>query len=149
MVPDVPCWERWVTRVPRPAMTLAKAFWPGGLTIALEAAKGVDPRLCVAGTIGIRQPGPSVAANLVAAYGGALTATSANLAGEPPCRTEDELLNAFEGQLAAGHLVAVRGCASGGPVSTLLRADDAGYQVLRAGAVSEEDLARCFSSTSS
>ncbi|MBA3517772.1 MAG: threonylcarbamoyl-AMP synthase [Rhizobiales bacterium] len=73
------------------AETLAKAFWPGPLTIVVPLAPGapVHP-LVTAGlpSVAIRAPrGPAQA--LIAAYGGALAAPSANKSGRlSPTRAE-------------------------------------------------------------
>ena len=64
--------------VPTLAEKLATDFWPGPLTLVLDAAGG--------GTVGVRVPDHPVAAELLAAHGGPLHATSANLAGEPAPR---------------------------------------------------------------
>lgn len=59
--------------VPPLARRLTDRFWPGPLTLVLDAADG--------GTVGVRVPDHPTALALLAAYGGALHATSANLAG--------------------------------------------------------------------
>ncbi|MBW1874608.1 MAG: Sua5/YciO/YrdC/YwlC family protein, partial [Deltaproteobacteria bacterium] len=77
------------------ARALMEAYWPGPLTILLEAKLGLNPRLTRDGKVGVRVPGPSPAADLVRAFGYPLTATSANRTGEPPLRSADELPVAF------------------------------------------------------
>lgn len=61
--------------VPPLALRLAELYWPGPLTLVLDLPDG--------GTVGVRVPAGRVAQELLAAYGGPLYATSANLAGEP------------------------------------------------------------------
>lgn len=61
---------------PSVARELARRYWPGPLTLVLRAAGS--------GTIGVRVPDHEVVRELLAAYGGPLYATSANLAGEQP-----------------------------------------------------------------
>ncbi|HEX5709527.1 MAG TPA: L-threonylcarbamoyladenylate synthase, partial [Pyrinomonadaceae bacterium] len=67
---------------------LADAFWPGALTLVARAHREV-PELITAGTgtIGVRLPLDESVRELVAACGGALTATSANPSGAKPART--------------------------------------------------------------
>jgi L-threonylcarbamoyladenylate synthase len=60
--------------VPPLARELAETYWPGPLTLVLD--------LPVAGTIGVRVPAGNSVRELLAAYGGPLYATSANLSGE-------------------------------------------------------------------
>ncbi|MFY9619964.1 MAG: L-threonylcarbamoyladenylate synthase [Pyrinomonadaceae bacterium] len=75
---------------------LAKKFWPGALTIIGEAT-GRLPGELTAGTrsVGVRLPDDDGVRSLVRACGGALTATSANLSGEPAARSAAEALKYF------------------------------------------------------
>lgn len=61
--------------VPSIAGKLAELYWPGPLTLVLERVGG--------GTIGVRVPDHPTVRELLADYGGALYATSANLSGDP------------------------------------------------------------------
>lgn len=65
------------------ARTLARDYWPGPLTLVLDAVDG--------GTVGVRVPGLSVVRDLLTAYGEPLHATSANIAGEPAPRTLEDV----------------------------------------------------------
>ena len=78
---------------PTPAASrLMQYFWPGRLTLVMAAATGCPAHLTAgSGKIGIRQAGHPIAAAITAALGAPLTATSANLAGEPGCRRIDDL----------------------------------------------------------
>ena len=61
--------------VPPLARRLAERYWPGPLTLVLDHPAG--------GTVGVRVPADSAVRAVLAAYGGPLYATSANLSGEP------------------------------------------------------------------
>jgi L-threonylcarbamoyladenylate synthase len=113
------------------AKALMAAHWPGPLTLLLRAKPGLSPRLVRDGKVGVRVPGPSPAAQLTRAFGHALTATSANLTGEPPLRSADELPPA----LAEGIDGSVPGVSPGGAPSTLLDTTTAPMTILRAGAI--------------
>lgn len=113
------------------AWALMRAHWPGPLTILLTAKAGLSPRLSQDGKVGVRVPGPSPAADLVRAFGRALTATSANRTGEPPLRSADEL----PAELSAGLGGVVRGVSPGGAPSTLIDSTREPMEILRAGAV--------------
>jgi L-threonylcarbamoyladenylate synthase len=113
------------------ARALMEAYWPGPLTILLEAKPGLSPRLTRDGKVGVRVPGPSPAADLARAFGHPLTATSANRTGEPSLRSADELPAAFAQGVDAG----VSGVSPGGAPSTLIDATAAPMQILRAGAI--------------
>jgi len=70
--------------VPDYAHALAKAFWPGAVTIIVKASEKV-PRDFRApdGTIGLRSPNHEVVMELIQASGGPIFATSANTHGNP------------------------------------------------------------------
>ena len=75
---------------------LAKAFWPGPLTLIGKAASDVPDEVTAGtGTIGVRLPGDEEVRALVSACGGALTATSANLAHEEPATTAQKVFSYF------------------------------------------------------
>jgi L-threonylcarbamoyladenylate synthase len=69
--------------VPPLAEKLAATFWPGPLTLVLDASSG--------STVGVRVPDHPAVAALLAAHGGPIYATSANLAGKPAPRALEEV----------------------------------------------------------
>jgi L-threonylcarbamoyladenylate synthase len=140
MVPRA-SWNTCVTAVPRVAEKLAREFWPGPLSLVLPAAPHLDPRLIVDGNVSLRVPGTSPAAQLVEAFGKPLTATSANLSGQPPCRTPSEVTAQLSGAVS---LYIVDAECPGGLVSTLVRATNEGWKLLREGAVSSERIRQCL-----
>ena len=108
-----------------------EAHWPGPLTILLVAKPGLSPRLTRDGKVGVRVPGPSPAADLVRAFGHPVTATSANLSGEAPLRSAEQLPAA----LVEGLDGLVPGVSPGGAPSTLIDTTTSPMQILRAGAI--------------
>lgn len=96
LIPTEESLSRYAARVPETAKLLMNAFWPGGLTFVLEAQKDVS-KLLTAGTgrIGIRLSSHPVATALARAMGSAITGTSANISGAPPCNTPREVLSAL------------------------------------------------------
>ena len=121
-----------VASAPSPAARdLMKAHWPGPLTILLMARPGLSARLSRDGRVGVRVPGPSPAADLVRAFDGPLTATSANKTGEPPLRSVSELTP----ELRAGLGGMVAGVSPGGAPSTLIDSTRTPMEILRAGAI--------------
>lgn len=113
------------------ARALMEAHWPGPLTILVAAKPGLSPRIIRDGKLGVRVPGPSPALDLVRAFGHPLTATSANLSGEPPIRSADELPSI----LADGLDGVVPGISPGGAPSTLIDTTTSPMQILRVGAI--------------
>jgi L-threonylcarbamoyladenylate synthase len=121
-------------RFGRDEIRLARAFWPGPLTIVVPAAS--PPARWIAGadgTIAIRVPAHDVARALAARFGGCITATSANRSGRPAAATADEAAAALGDRIDA---VLDAGPVSGGPPSTIVAVRDGVPVLLRAGAVS-------------
>lgn len=112
---------------------LTRALWPGPLTIVVPAAPGMSRLLSSeTGTLGVRVPAHPVARALAAALGTCVTATSANLSGQPACTTADEVAARFAGAI---DLLLDAGPVPGGPPSTIVEIV-AGQPVLhRAGAI--------------
>lgn len=96
--------------VPDYALRLARAFWPGGLTLVVRASERVPAAFQSAeGTIGLRMPASALALELIGKAGCPLATTSANFSGEPAPGAFDELDPAFAqavgvvvGETAAG-----------------------------------------------
>ncbi len=69
----------WAAEVPETARRLAARFWPGPLTLILRRAAGVSDALTGGqDSIGLRVPSHPLARALLAAFGGAVAAPSAN-----------------------------------------------------------------------
>jgi len=141
----VPNWDSWaslVVGIPERAELLAKHFWPGPLTIALTARDAVDPRLTEQGSVAVRVPGSSAAAELVAAFGGPLTATSANRPAEPAALTAAAVRSEFASAVERGTLYVVDGVGHRVAPSTLVSFDRNGSaHVVREGAISRASIA--------
>src|SRR5688572_8682807 len=101
LAPDLAAALRLVRDLPDAARELATTHWPGPLTLVAHAQPGVPAPLVRDGKIGVRVPGPSPALELCRAFGGPLTATSANLSGEPAARTSEEARAALGGAVDA------------------------------------------------
>jgi L-threonylcarbamoyladenylate synthase len=78
-IADVDELSKWARDVPETAKTLARAFWPGPLTIVLKRAAGV-PDVVTGGqdTIALRVPAHPKALELLRAFDGGVAAPSAN-----------------------------------------------------------------------
>jgi len=142
LLPDRGAWELLVGEVPPLAARLADAFWPGPLSIALPARGGIDARLCVEGTLAVRLPGPSPAAELARLSGLVLTATSANPPGAPASSSAAEVRAAFASAVAERALLVVEGSAAGGAPSTLVVVRGASLRVVREGAIPATEVER-------
>lgn len=113
------------------ARRLIDRFWPGPLTLVLPAEGA---------TLGVRLPDLALVRDLASGCGGAIVATSANPAAEPPAVDAEEVLRAFAGQIA---LLLDGGSSIIGTASSVVRVDGAGVQMLRCGAIGEADIRVC------
>ena len=78
--------------VPDYAHRLAKAFWPGPLTLIVKASERVGRDFRAPdGTVALRAPDHEVVIELLQAAGGPIIATSANTSGCPAPGTFDEV----------------------------------------------------------
>jgi L-threonylcarbamoyladenylate synthase len=130
------------------AERLARAFWPGPLTLVVRCeaklADGVGGRGGALGLRGSPHPGARALATLAAERGiGPLTATSLNHAGAPDCRTRAEAI-----ACAGAEIPCVDGADAGGlPPSSVVDATGADAIVLREGALSRSALAAALRGT--
>ncbi len=78
-IPDATHLERWARDIPAEAHALAKAFWPGALTLILKRQPHV-PDAVTGGqdTVGLRVPNHPLALSLLRAFDGGIAAPSAN-----------------------------------------------------------------------
>jgi L-threonylcarbamoyladenylate synthase len=130
--------------MPRDAARLAKRFWPGPLTLLLPAPLALAPGVPAGtGRVGIRVPAHDVIRALCRAAGTMLTATSANRSGQPPTDDPDvvaqTLGEAIDVLLDAGRT-------PGGPPSTIVDAAGGEARLVRAGAISWEEVKACLES---
>jgi len=125
--------------IPADARRLANAFWPGPLTLVVRARAGLPEGLIgTDGGIGVRVSPHPIARALAAGLGHPVTATSANLSGRPAAVTIGEARAAF-GEKVKVYLDG--GTLAGGAPSTLIGFDSAGFRLIRAGAISEREIA--------
>ena len=117
--------------LPAKAVQLMKRFWPGSLTLVLPTTHEDGTS---AGLIGFRYPAHPLAQGLVKAAGVPLLVPSANLSGEPPATTADEVLAQFPDQL---DIIIDGGTAEKGLASTVVKIENDETTVLREGAIPE------------
>lgn len=120
------------------AEKLAKAFWPGPLTIVLKKETGI-PDIVTAGfkTVGIRLPDSETARELVALSDTPLAAPSANVSGRPSPTSFDAVLEDMDGKIEA---VILENTAKVGIESTVIDLTKNPPVILRPGAVTKEEI---------
>ena len=105
------------------AAALARAFWPGPLTLVLPGGGGRLPDTLRGpeGGIAVRWTSHPHVARLVAALGEPLTSTSANRPGGPTAPGPDAIVREFTAAVAAGRLLVLDGGVLGNrPPSTVI-----------------------------
>ena|ERR1044071_89766 len=128
---------RFINQSPR-FNAVSTRHWPGALTIVVEAKPEVPGELTAgSGTVGLRLPDDETVRSFIRACGGALTATSANLAGAPPARIAEEVAHSFPAGL---DLIVDGGAARGDKPSTVLDLSGPQIRLIREGAVSRAEL---------
>ena len=137
LVPSARTVDGLAAEVPAWAHDLIRAFWPGPLTLVLKAQSSLMWDLGETnGTVALRMPEDDVALALLSEVG-PMAVTSANLTGQPPATTVVDAAT----QLGAAVAVYLDGGpTTGTEVSTILDCTGDRYVVLRAGAISEEQL---------
>lgn len=138
IISDAAMAERLIESQSKLFDAFAGRHWPGPITLVGAAREGVPDELTAGtGTIGVRLPDDEQVRDFVRAMGGALTATSANPAGQAAARTAQEVANYFPTGL---DLIVDSGPAPGGLPSTVLDVSGPTARLIREGAVSEEKI---------
>jgi L-threonylcarbamoyladenylate synthase len=128
------------------AILLAKAFWPGPLTLVLPKAPGCAvAELATAGldTIAVRVPSHPVARQILRAFGGPVVAPSANLSGHVSPTTAAHVQNDLEGRI---DLIVDGGAVEVGVESTIVGCFDT-PMLLRPGGVPRGEIERVLGRT--
>jgi len=108
-------------------------FWPGPLSLIFRAAPIVPPRVRGAGgTVALRCPSDVLCQRLLERIGGPVVSSSANLSGQRPAETAEEVVRIFGNQL---DLVIDGGSRHGSPPSTLVDVSETKARLLRRGAI--------------
>jgi len=122
---------------------LAAAFWPGPLTMVLRQTGNhlADEMTAGLDTVAVRVPSHPVARRLMAAFGRAVAAPSANLSGRLSPTRADHVIADLGGRAAA---VLDGGACRVGVESTIVGLQGEEPVLLRSGAVSREALEACL-----
>lgn len=129
----------WARKVPAAAQRLAKAFWPGPLTIILKRAPGVHD--VVTGgqdTVALRVPSHPVAQALLRAFGGGIAAPSANRFGRVSATSAEHVRREFGAEVQC---VLDGGPCEVGIESTIVDLSGEAPALLRPGHISAQQLA--------
>lgn len=139
-LPDAEHLTHWAAAVPREAIALARAFWPGPLTLILRRDPMV-PDAVTGGqdTVGLRVPAHPVALALLKAFDSGIAAPSANRFGRIS-PTSARHVEAELGERVA--MILDGGACEVGIESTILDFSRGTPEILRPGAISPDAIAR-------
>jgi L-threonylcarbamoyladenylate synthase len=123
---------------------LMDTFWPGPLTMVLQANTQVVPAVVRAhlDTVAVRQPNHPLALALIDACATPLAAPSANQSGKPSPTTAEHVMNDLFGKIAA---VLDGGHSSVGIESTVVQLKGKTLYILRPGSITEVELESALS----
>ena len=138
----------WAADVPPTALRLAATCWPGPLTMLLPRRADVDDSVTGGrNTIGLRVPSHPLAQSLLARAGSGLAAPSANRFGKVSPTTARHVFDDIGASLDPKRdLILDGGPSTVGVESTIVDLTVDPPQVLRAGAISADDLGRLLAS---
>ena len=130
--------EQFCHDIPKAAYELAKAFWPGPLTMVLPARE-IVPKRTTGGlsTVALRCPDNAVTREIIRLSGVPIAAPSANISGKPSTTTAQHVLHDHDGKIAA---VVDGGPCRVGVESTIVDLTEDRPRLLRPGGITPEQL---------
>ncbi len=133
--------EDLTTEISPRFLVLARRFWPGPLTIIVPASAKVPLKVTGnTGRLALRQLNSPVVNGLLEWLQQPLVCTSANLSGQPTCRSGIEVFGTMDGRV---DLVLDGGaCPPGGP--TTIDITEPWWKVIREGTITEREIAECL-----
>ena len=120
---------------------LARHFWPGPLTIIVPASARVPLKVTGnTGRLALRQSRSRAAQALLDWLDQPLIATSANISGQPTCRSGIEVFGTMDGRVD----LVLDGGICAGVGSTTVDVTEPYWKVIREGTITEKEIADCL-----
>jgi tRNA threonylcarbamoyl adenosine modification protein (Sua5/YciO/YrdC/YwlC family) len=117
---------------------LAAKFWPGPLTLLVDAATSIPLKITAqTGQVALRWSKSPVVNALIDLVQGPVTGTSGNVSGQPACSNAVELLEQLGDRLP---LILDGGPTPGNLASTIVKLHDGEWTVMREGVISEDQI---------
>jgi tRNA threonylcarbamoyl adenosine modification protein (Sua5/YciO/YrdC/YwlC family) len=124
--------------VPYTFHKLAAKFWPGPLTLLVEASSGVPLKVTAhTGNVALRWPKSAIVNALIDLLKGPITGTSGNISGQPACACAIDLLEQLGDRLP---LIIDAGETPGNLASTIVKLDGDDWAVMREGVITEQEI---------
>ncbi|MCC6859780.1 MAG: threonylcarbamoyl-AMP synthase [Bryobacterales bacterium] len=141
LVSDLVMAEDLASQLSKRFYLLARHFWPGPLTLIVPASPKVPLKVTGnTGRLALRQSRSKVAAGLLEILNQPVVATSANISGQPTCRSGIEVFGVMDGRVA----LVLDGGLCTGQGSTTLDITEPYWRLIREGAVPEKEIAECL-----
>jgi tRNA threonylcarbamoyl adenosine modification protein (Sua5/YciO/YrdC/YwlC family) len=132
--------------VPYTFHKLAAKFWPGPLTLLVEASTGVPLKVTAnTGNVALRWPNSPIVDALITLVMGPITGTSGNISGQPACATAVELLEQLGDRIP---LIIDAGETPGNLASTIVKLEGDDWTVMREGVISEQSIGEAIAEES-
>jgi len=125
---------------PQDFLRLAQEFWPGALTLVVDAAHRLPLKVTAnTGRIAVRWPRSQVVSRLIGEFDGPITGTSANISGFPACSSADQVMKQLGERLP---LVLDAGDTGAALPSTIVELHGDSWKILREGAIPVTEIQR-------
>jgi L-threonylcarbamoyladenylate synthase len=127
-------------------LRLAEKFWPGALTIVVDAAHRLPLKITAnTGKVALRWPNSKLVASLIEEADGPITGTSANISGFPSCSSGEQVMKQLGNRVP---LVLDAGETGANLASTIVDLRGGGWKIIREGGVSVEEIEKALQSNS-
>jgi tRNA threonylcarbamoyl adenosine modification protein (Sua5/YciO/YrdC/YwlC family) len=124
--------------VPYTFHRLAAKFWPGPLTLLVEASSGVPLKVTAhTGNVALRWPKSAIVNALIDLIKGPITGTSGNISGQPACASAIDLLEQMGDRLP---LIIDAGPTPGNLASTIVKLEGDDWAMMREGVITEQQI---------
>jgi L-threonylcarbamoyladenylate synthase len=128
--------------VPPLFLTLAQKFWPGALTLLVDASHKLPLKITAnRGRVALRWAGSAVVGALIDYLGAPVTGTSANISGHPSCSNADDLMMQLGDRIP---LILDSGETGALLSSTIVDLTNGDWRLVREGLVSEQEIERAI-----
>jgi L-threonylcarbamoyladenylate synthase len=141
LVSDVHMAQDLLSEVSTRFFLLTRHFWPGPLTLIVPASPKVPLKVTGnTGRLAVRQSRSKFAQTLVGYLGQPLISTSANISGQPTCRSGIEVFGMMDGRVD----LVVDGGLCTGTGATTVDITEPYWKMIKEGAISEKEIAECL-----
>jgi L-threonylcarbamoyladenylate synthase len=127
--------------IPGIAWFLAERFWPGGLTLVLPKADSLPSYLAPGRSIALRVPNHPLCLTLIQHLGNPIIGTSANISGQAPALTADEVAQQLGEKI---DFLINGGKCPGGKESTVVDVSSQEPVILRPGIIPEYEIDKAY-----